>query len=49
MNGLAILAIWKYNLESTKEGKKVDVVCIADQNYGRSAVIQDHFRNFGGI
>ena len=31
----------------TKEGKKVNVLCIVDQNHERSAL--DHFRKFKGI
>ena len=36
-------------LESTKDGKKVNVLCIVDRNYERSVAIIDHFRNFKGI
>ena len=36
-------------LESTKDGKKVNVLCIVDQNHERSVVALDHFRNFKGI
>ena len=43
-----ILAIWKA-LESIKDGKKVIVLWIIDQNYGRFVVVLDHFRNFKGI
>ena len=43
-----ILAIWKA-LESTKDGKKVNALCIVDQNQGRFVVVLDHFRNFKDI
>ena len=43
-----ILAIWKA-LESTKVGKKVNVLRIADRNHWRSLFALDHFRNFKGI
>ena len=43
-----ILAVWKA-LENTKDGKKVNVLCIVDQNHERSVVVLDHFRNFIGI
>ena len=33
----------------TKDGKKVNVLCIVDPNHGRSVVVLDHFRNFKGI
>ena len=36
-------------LESTKDGKKVSVLCIVDRNHERSVVLLDHFRNFKGI
>ena len=36
-------------LESTKDGKKVNVLCIVDQNHERSVVVLDHFRNFKGV
>ena len=42
------LAMWKA-LESMKDGKKVIVLWIIDQNYGRFVVVLDHFRNFKGI
>ena len=32
-----------------KDGKKVNVLCIADRNHERSVVVLDHFRNFKGI
>ena len=32
-----------------KDGKKVNVLCIVDQNLERSVVVLDHFRNFKGI
>ena len=45
MNGLeTILAIWKA-LESTKDGKKVNVLCIVDRNHKRLVVVLDHFSN----
>ena len=40
-----ILAIW-IGLESTKDGKKVNVIFTVDQNHERSVVALDHFRNF---
>ena len=43
-----IIAIWKA-LESTKDGKKVNVVSIVDQNNERSVAALNHFRNFKGI
>ena len=36
-------------MESTKDGKKVNVLCIVDQNHERPVVVLDHFRNFKGI
>ena len=36
-------------LESKKDGKKVNVLCIVDRNDERSVVQLDHFRNFKGI
>ena len=36
-------------LESTKDGKKMNVLCLVDQNNKRSVVVLDHFRNFKGI
>ena len=44
MSGLT----WKA-LESRKDGKKVNVLCIVDRNYERSVVVLDHFRNFKGM
>ena len=46
--GWFILAIWKA-LESTKDGKKVNVLCVVDRNHERPVVVLDHFRNFKGI
>ena len=43
-----ILAIWKA-LESTKDGKKVNVLWNVDQNQGRFVVVLDHFRKFKDI
>ena len=36
-------------LESTKDGKKVNILCIIDQNNERSVVALDHFRSSKGI
>ena len=36
-------------LESIKDGKKVNVLSINDQNHERSVVVLDRFRNFKGI
>ena len=36
-------------LESTKDGKKVNILCIIDQNHERPVVVLDHFRNFNDI
>ena len=36
-------------LKSTKDGKKMNVLCLVDQNNKRSVVVLDHFRNFKGI
>ena len=33
----------------TKDGKKVNVICIVDWNHERSGVLIDHFKNFKGI
>ena len=41
-------AIWRA-LEITKDGKKVNILCMGDRNYERFVVLQDHFRNFKGI
>ena len=43
-----ILAVWKA-LESTKDGKKVNVLCIVDQYREKSVVALGHFRNFKSI
>ena len=43
-----ILVIWR-TLKSTKEGKKVKVLCTLVWNHERSVVVLDHFRNFKGI
>ena len=32
----------------TKEGKKINVLCIVARNHERSVVVLDHFRNFKG-
>ena len=34
-------------MESTKDGKKVDVLCIVDQNYEWSVVALDHLDDSG--
>ena len=36
-------------MESTKDGKNVNVLCIVDQKHERSVVVLNHFRNFKGI
>ena len=41
-------SIWKV-MESTKDGKKVNALCVVGQNHERSVVVLDHFRNFKGI
>ena len=48
MNGLYLQyeKLWKVPV---KDGKKVNVLCIIDQNHDRSVVALDHFRNFTGI
>ena len=48
MNGLHLQYenLWKV---STKDGKKVNVLCIVDRNHERSVVALDHFRDFKGI
>ena len=38
-------AIWKA-LESTRDGKKVNVLYIVDWNHERPVVVADFFRNF---
>ena len=49
MNGL-YLQYEKFSaLESTKDEKKVNILCIVDRNHARSVVVLDHFRNFKGI
>ena len=40
-----ILAIWKA-LESAKDGKKLNLLCIVDQSHEWSVVVLDNFRNF---
>ena len=45
---IIILAIW-IALGSTKEGKKVNVLCIVAQNHERSVFVLDHFRDFEEI
>ena len=37
------------SLESTKDGKKVNVLCIVEQNHGTSVIALDYFRTFKGI
>ena len=39
--------LWK--VLPTKDGKKVNVLCIIDRNHDRYVVVLDHFRNFKGI
>ena len=48
MNGLYLQheKLWKV---TTKDGKKVNVLCIVDRNHERSVVVLDHIRNFKGI
>ena len=48
MNGLYLQyeKLWKVPV---KDGRKVNVLCIIDQNYDKSVVVLDHFRNFTGI
>ena len=48
MNGLYLQyeKLWKL---PTKDGKKVNVLCIIDLNHERSVVVLDHFKNFKGI
>ena len=45
--------VWKYEiwkaLKSTKDEKKVIVLCIVEQNHERSVVVLDHFSYFKGI
>ena len=36
-------------LESTKDGKKVNVLCIVAQNHERFVVVLDNFKNFKGV
>ena len=38
--------LWKIPM---KDGKKVNVLCIVDQNHERSVFVLDHFRNFKDI
>ena len=40
--------MWKA-LESTKDGKKVNLLCTVDWNHERSVVVLDYFRDFKGI
>ena len=35
--------------ENTKDGRKVNVLCIVDRNHQRSMVVVDYSRNFKGI
>ena len=48
MNGLysQYEKLW---MESTKDGKKANVVCIFGWNDERSVAVLDQFRNFKGI
>ena len=48
MNGLYLQyeKLWKV---PAKDGKKVNVLCIIDQNHDKSVVVLDHFGNFTGI
>ena len=36
-------------LESTKDEKKMNVLCIVYQNHERSVVVLDYFRNFKDV
>ena len=36
-------------MKSKKDGKKVNVLCIVDQNHERYVVVLEHFRNFKDI
>ena len=36
-------------MESTKDGKKVNELCIVDRNHGKSVIVLDHFRDFKDI
>ena len=47
MNLRFILAM-KSSGKYTKDGRKVNVLCIIDQNHQRSMVVVDHSRNFKG-
>ena len=49
MNLLMVSLTIRKALESTKDGKKVNVLCIVDRNHERSVVVLDHFRKFKGI
>ena len=36
-------------LEITKDGKRMNILCIVDRNHERFVVLLDHFKNFKGI
>ena len=40
---------YKKTRGSRKDGQKLDVVCVIDQDHQRSAIVVDHFRKFKGI
>ena len=36
-------------LEITKDGKRMNILCIVDQNHERFVVLLDHFKSFKDI
>ena len=41
--------VYTCNMNSCKDGKKVNVICIVDRKHERPIVALDHFRNFKDI
>ena len=48
MNALYLQQM-KNSGKNTKDGRKVNVLCIVDRNHQRSMVVVDHSRNFKGV
>ena len=49
MNGLYLKYEKLWKVPPTKDGEKVNVLCIVDRNHERCVVLLDHFRDFKGI
>ena len=49
MNGLYLKYEKLWKVPPTKDGEKVNILCIVDRNHERCVVLLDHFRDFKGI